>query len=284
MQKIKYQINYLRSHLIAKRKFSMLFNINSKTFSKPEPSVLESSVVLNNIGFATGPTCSLENLKEINNIYEPRIAEVIPKATGAPFKNLMRDEDFTIDNPIIKLAFSKEILDPAIDYFGGKLLFESLQVLYSYPTDGNLRESQHWHKDFGDSKSFHGIMYLNDVEELNQGPFVFVNRKESKKMKRSFLIRRIKDEDFMKELGDGKVETFYGKAGESIFVDPAVCYHYGSRCKQGRLAIFFTFNTSTPYVIIPGLIQNNRDKLFEIGKTLRPDLPVEKLKVLLDIK
>lgn len=284
MQKIKYQINYLRSHLIAKRKFSMLFNISSKTISRLEPSVLESSTILNNIGFVKGPTCSLENLKEIKNIYEPRIIEVIPKAAGAPFKNLMRDEDITIDNPIIQLAFSKEILDPAIDYFGGKLLFESLQVLYSYPTDGNLRESQLWHKDFGDSKSFHGIMYLNDVEEIKHGPFVFVNRTESKKMKRSLLIRRIKDEDFMKELGNGKIETFYGKAGESIFVDPAVCYHYGSRCKEGRLAIFFTFNTSTPYVIIPGLIQNNRNKLFEIGKILRPDLPVEKLKVLLDIK
>lgn len=283
MQKIKNKINYLRSHLIAKRKFSMLFNISSKTFIKLEPSVTESSVVLNNVGYTQGPTCSPEVLNEIKSIYEPRIADVIPKATGAPFKNLMRDEDITIDNPVIKLAFSKEILDPAIDYFGGKLLFESLQVLYSYPTNGDLRESQYWHKDFGDSKSFHCIMYLNDVKEVNQGPFVFVNRTESKKMKRSFLIRRIKDEDFMKELGDGKVETFYGKAGESILVDPAVCYHYGSRCKEGRLAIFFTYNTSTPYVILPTLIQRNSDKLFEIGKILRPDLPVKKLKVLLNM-
>jgi hypothetical protein len=284
MQKIKNQINYLRSHLIVKRKFSMLFNINSKTFSKSEPSVLESSKVLSNVGFTSGPTCSPEILQEIKNIYEARIGEVIPKSTGAPFKNLIHDEDITIDNPVIKLAFSKEILDPAIDYFGGKLLLESLQVLYSYPTDGKLRESQHWHKDFGDSKSFHGIMYLNDVTKVKHGPFVFVNRIESKKMKRSLVIRRINDEDFRKELGDGQIETFYGKAGESIFVDPAICYHYGSRCKEGRLAIFFTFNTSTPYVIIPGLIQNNRNKLFEIGKILRPDLSEDKLKVLLDIK
>ncbi|MDL2143317.1 hypothetical protein QQY79_12360 [Flavobacterium tructae] len=283
MQRIKNKINYLRSHLILKRKLLMLSNISSKTFNKLEPSVLKSSETLNVIGFTNGPTCSPEILEEIKKIYNPRIADVVPKATGAPFKNLICEEDFTIDNPIIRLAFSKEILDAAIDYFGGKLLFESLQVLYSYPTKGDLRESQYWHKDFGDSKSFHGIMYLNDVEEVKQGPFVFVDRTESKKMKRSIFIRRINDEDFMKELGEGKVETFYGKAGESIFVDPAVCYHYGSRCKEGRLAIFFTFNSSTPYVIIPGLIQNNRKKLFEIGKTLRPDLSVEKLKTLLDL-
>lgn len=283
MQRIKNKINYLRSHLIVKRKLLMLSNISSKTFKKLETSVMESSKVLNTIGFTTGPTCSPEILEEIKKIYIPRIADVVPKSTGAPFKNLIRDEDFTIDNPIVKLAFSKEILDPAIDYFGGKLLFESLQVLYSYPTEGALRESQYWHKDFGDSKSFHGIMYLNDVEEVQHGPFVFVDRTESKKMKRSIFIRRISDQDFMKELGHNKVETFYGKAGESIFVDPAVCYHYGSRCKEGRLAIFFTFNSSTPYIITPGLIQNNRDKLFEIGKTLRPDLAVEKLKTLLDL-
>jgi hypothetical protein len=283
MKKLKYKINYLRTHLIVKRKFLMLFNINSKSFSKPEPSVLESSIALNNIGYATGPNCSPEILKEIKSIYEPRIAQVVPKKTGAPFKNLMFDEDITIDNPIIKLAFSKGVLDPAIDYFGGKLLFESLQVLYSYPTQGDLRESQYWHKDCSDSKSFHCIMYLNDVDEVKQGPFVFVNRTDSKKMKRSPLIRRINDEDFMKELGDGKVEFFYGKAGESVFVDPAVCYHYGSRCQKGRLAIFFTYNTSTPYIITPGLIQNNKNKLFEIGKTLRPDLSIEKLKILLNI-
>ncbi|MFA4870248.1 MAG: hypothetical protein WC623_18765 [Pedobacter sp.] len=283
MKKLKYKINFLRAHLIALRKFSMLSNISLRSFSKPEPPILESTSLINEIGFTVGPTCSDETLEGIKSIYQSRIAEVIPKPTGAPFKNLMRDEDVTIDNPIIKLAFSKEILDPAMDYFGGKLLFESLQVLYSYPTEGKLRESQYWHKDFGDSKSFHGIMYLNDVNTVDQGPFVFINRTDSKKMKRSVLIRRINDEDFKKELGDGRVEYFYGKAGESIFVDPAACYHYGSRCKEGRLAIFFTFNSSTPYVIIPGLIQKNKEKFLEIGKTLRPDIPEQKLKDLFEI-
>lgn len=284
MEKLKNKINYVRWHLILIRKISMLSNISNKSFKKRENSVLDSSSVLNNIGFTTGPSCPPEYLDEIKNIYENRIVEVVPKAKGAPFKNLMRDEDITIDNPVIRLAFSKEILDPAIDYFGGKLLLESLQVLYSYPTQGPLRESQYWHKDYGDSKSFHGIMYLNDVEQENQGPFVFVNRSDSKRMRKSLFIRRINDSDFINELDNGKVEYFYGKAGESIFVDPAACYHYGSRCKEGRLAIFFTFNTSTPYMIIPGLIQDNRNKLFEIGKTLRPDLSEDRLKVLLDIK
>jgi hypothetical protein len=281
---IKQKIGYFLGHSILLRKISMLSNIGLQTFKASKPPVLQSTKVINEIGFTKGPTCSPEELEKALSIYKKRISEVVPKEIGAPFVNLMKDEDIDIDNPIVKLAFSKEILDAAIDYFGGKLLFESLQVLYSYPTSGNLRESQHWHKDFGDSKSFHCVMYLNDVNNIDQGPFVFVNRTDSKKMKKSMFVRRINDSDFLKELGDGKVEYLYGSAGESILVDPAVCYHYGSRCKKGRLAIFFTFNTNTPYVIINGLIQRNKEKFLEIGMQLRPDLDVAILKRMFEIK
>ena len=42
------------------------------------------------------------------------------------------------------------------------------------------------------------------------------------------------DDDFSKELKGGQVRVFAGRAGDSIFVDPAACYHYGSRCKQSQ--------------------------------------------------
>lgn len=283
MRNLKNKINYFRSHSIALRKLSMIGNVRKKSFKKPESSILECTKEINDIGYATGPTIDFKILHEIQSIYQPRTSEVVIRESGAPFKNIMQDQDVTIDNPVIRLAFSKEILDPAMDYFGGKILFESLQVLYSYPTEGKLRESQLWHKDFGDSKSFHAIMYINDVNAIEEGPFVFVNKNDSKRIKHSSFIRRIPDEQFMKELGDGEVKYFYGKAGESIFVDPAKCYHYGSRCKKGRLAIFFTFNTSTPYVISPGLIQRNQTKFLEMGRQLRPDISEEKLSILLGI-
>lgn len=283
MNRIKQKIGYFRAHSIALRKISMLFNVNKQTFVKALPSYLESTKIINKTGYCSGPSIDSLLLKEIQDLYESRVSGVVPKPTGAPFKNIMIDEDVTIDNPIVRLAFSKEILDPAMDYFGGKILLESLQVLYSYPTEGKLRESQLWHKDFGDNKSFHAIMYLNDVQDLNHGPFVFINKSDSRKIGKSIFIRRINDERFRSELGDGEIRYFYGQAGDSVFVDPAKCYHYGSRCKKGRLAIFFTFNTSTPYVIMPSLIQRNKDKFFNIGKELRPDLSVDRLSSLLGI-
>lgn len=265
-------ISFLRWRLVLVRKLTMVTNIQRQTFKRAYRSKLPTTSVINNLGYISGPTLRKELVEEICGIYNPRITEVKPKSTGAPFKNLMTEVDLSVDNPILKLAFSKEVLDVAMDYFGGKILFDSIQVLYSYPTHGELRESQMWHKDFGDSKSFHAITYLNDVENLSNGPFVFVDKKSSKKMKRSFFIRRIKDEEMSVELKGGAVEYFYGKAGTTVFVDPASCYHYGSRCEEGRLAIFITFNTSTPYMIMPSLITEHRHKLFAIAKELRPDL------------
>ena len=280
---LKRKVNYFRSHLILKRKVSMFFNLNSNSFNKKKKSVLSSTKELNTLGYAEGPKCSPDVLKEINEIYLGRIKDVKPKTKGAPFVNLMKNTDINVNNPIIKLAFSKEILDPALDYFGYNLKFDSIQVLYSYTTNGEKRESQFWHKDYGDSKSFHCVMYLNDIEDVDGGPFVFVNKLDSKKINSSFFIRRIKDEDFKKELGNGEIKYFFAKAGESVFIDPASCYHYGSRCKESRLAIFFTFNTSTPYLKFPSITSNNKEKLLEIGKQLRPDITLKIFKKILDI-
>lgn len=261
----------------------MFFNLNLNSFKKKKQSILGSTKLINSLGYSEGPRCSPEILKEIKEIYLGRIKDVKPKTKGAPFVNLMKSSDIDVNNPIIKLAFSKEILDPALDYFGYNLKFDSIQVLYSYTTNGEKRESQFWHKDYGDSKSFHCVMYLNDIEDIEGGPFVFVNKLDSKKINSSFFIRRIKDEIFKKELGNGEIKYFFAKAGESIFIDPAKCYHYGSRCKESRLAIFFTFNSSTPYLKLPSIISNDKEKLLEIGKQLRPDIGLKTFKSILDI-
>lgn len=284
MKELKKRINYLRSHLIFLRQLSGLTKLSTRSFEIAKSPVLPTTHKIDKLGYCQGPSFPKDKIDSIKEIYINRIKDVVPKEKGAPFVNLMRDEDVTKDNPIIRLAFSKEVLDSAIDYFGGKISFDNLQLLYSYSTEGELRESQYWHKDYGDRKSFHCVGYLNDVLDETDGPFVFVNKIDSKKIKKSPFIRRISDEIFFKELKDGKVEYFYGKEGESVFIDPAACYHYGSRCKESRLAIFFTFNTSTPYLVYPSLVSKNRQKLFEIGKELRPDLNEKKLKTLFNIK
>ena len=274
MKKLLKFYNYVRWNLILVRLIGSLKYVNNYFKKSLVKSLsLESTTEINNIGYSQGPTIDAGIVDGIMNIYRERAEKIVPSLKGAPFVNLINSNDISVNNPIIKLAFSKEILDAAIDYFGGKLSLDSIQLLYSFTTNNQLRESQYWHKDFGDSKSFHAITYLNDVNKIEDGPFVFINKIDTKKIKKSIFIRRINDRDLINELGDeNKIKYFYGTSGSTVFVDPSVCYHYGSRCKNYRYAIFITFNSDTPYTNSISLVTENKQKLLEVAIQLRPDL------------
>ncbi|MDY7096635.1 MAG: hypothetical protein SXU28_00710 [Pseudomonadota bacterium] len=227
---------------------------------------------MNSRGFTQAKTIDAALLDEIKAIYMPRGDEVVPTEYGHPFENIVRSEDFGADNPVFRLAFSDEILGAANAYFGGAFSMASMQVMRSFPTEGALRESQQWHRDFGDAKSLHFIMYLTDVTQEKHGPFAFIDKPTSKKVKRSPIIRRLTDDQIAGEIGTDQYETFYGSAGQAIWVDPAVCYHFGSRCKVPRTAVFITFNTHVPYTEMMEPLGSNRAKAAAEAKKLRPDL------------
>lgn len=172
----------------------------------------------------------------------------------------------------MQFTFSPKILDVAHDYFHGRFLFDSIQVLYSWPTNHRPRESQLWHRDYGDSRSLHCITYLRDVTTADDGPFVFADKQDSKRIRRTLRIRRIPDDCFARELGAGCSRTFLGKAGDSVWVDPSACYHYGSRCNQPRLAAFITFSTDRPFEAPTKPMIENADALLRTAASLRPDL------------
>lgn len=235
-------------------------------------------------GHEAGPRIPAPLLAEIQALYTPRAAAVVPSESGHPFANLFEPADIRPDNPVVTLAFAPQVLDIADDYFAGRFVLDSLQVLYSYPSSGALRESQMWHRDYGDSRSLHWIAYLNDVTGADYGPFTFIDKHDAKRIGRSAFIRRIPDAQFMRELGGGAVRQFLGKQGESMFVDPAVCYHSGSRCSQARLALFVTFNSDRPFFAPTPLIRDNRARLLDAAGRVRADLNREYLQRLLQLQ
>jgi hypothetical protein len=234
------------------------------------------AVEIDRNGYSIGPKLSDALLDSIVAMVTSRVPSEKNVKQKLPFINLVNASDFTSDNPLMKFAFSKDVLDPAIDYFGGRCSLDSIQILYSFAQekDGKLKESQHWHIDYGDSRSFHSITYLNDVETDDGGPFVFVDKHDSKNVKKGAIIRRVSDKRFEEELGKGQIRKFFGKAGETVFVDPAACWHYGSRCLNPRVAIFVTFNSDLPYVAPSRLVRENRTKLMNVASELRPDIEI----------
>jgi hypothetical protein len=235
-------------------------------------------------GYAEGPRISGELLAQLQEIYQARAEIASTKGVKAPFINLSRAEDFSVDSPLLQFAFSPQVLDVALDYYGQHCRLDKIQVLYSFPTEsGSLKESQKWHLDYSDSRSFHCMTYLNDVLQDGDGPFVMLDKVASKEVGRGLIVRRIDDGQIEKESRGAVPIVHYGSAGHSILVDPAVCYHYGSRCVNARLAIFVTFSSDKPYVHAMSLARKNSAILFRAAKSIRPDLSEKVLKSVFDI-
>jgi len=251
-----------------------------RTMSGPPARIARTKLAeqIRQVGYSAGPTIDAPTIEAIRQIFLPRASQVIPTPNGHPFLNLFTAEDISPANPVFRFAVSPEVLDRAHDYFGGRFMFDSIQYLYSWPTEGRLQESQKWHRDFGDSTSFHWIAYVNDVLSEDDGPFGFVDRAETAKVGKSLLIRRIDDEQFIREVGHDRHHRFLGRAGESVFVDPAKCYHYGSRCKRPRHAIFVTFNTDRPYVGAIPPVSDNAEQAVAAARQVRPDLSEDYLR------
>lgn len=276
--------HFLRWRTIAVRYAGKLRGLSARgVFAVTPPRTAAGQRVMS-LGHDVGPKLAPPQLERITQIYRPRMNVTPPRQGGHPFVNLFSADDIDAENPVVRLAFSPDILDIADDYFSGRLILDSLQVLYSWPTCGPLEASQMWHKDYGDFKSFHWIAYLNDVNGPDDGPFCFIDKKDTRRIAHSLFIRRISDQTFSQELGAGKLQEFLGRAGDSIFVDPAACYHNGSRCKNPRLAIFVTFNTSNPYVAPTPLVRDNRQRILSSARRIRPDLSEAYLRRLLQIQ
>jgi len=240
-------------------------------------------VRLDESGWVMAPPLSDDMLERIRSKYLPRGADVVPTERGHPFTSIFHAEDIAADDPVCQLAFSREVLDAAHEYFGGRFRYNSIQVTYSWPTDGRLEQSQLWHRDYGDSRSFHWITYLDDVLDEDGGPFTFVDKKVTGRVGQSAIIRRIEDDRFRREIGDGEVIRFLGRAGEGIFVDPALCYHFGSRCRRRRIALFVTFSTDTPFTRATDIVTREREKFIAVAQQIRPDLSPDYIRAMLTV-
>jgi hypothetical protein len=234
-------------------------------------------------GYAPGPVIAPQALAAMQAIYGARKPRINPNPRAHPFQNMVEPQDYTADHPLMRFAFSRDVLDVADDYFDGRFLLDSIQVLHSWPTEGKLRASQLWHKDFGDSRSLHCVAYLNDVTSDEGGPFTFVDKRDTRRIHASPFIRRISDQRFARELGSGRIRSFHGKAGESVWVDPSVCYHNGSRCRVPRLAIFVTFFSDKPFVAPTEPVLRHRQEILAAAQAIRPDLSPAYLRRLMQL-
>ena len=277
--------SFLRWRLVPVRKMGRLrFLRPGRTRSPCAAGRLAASSEVEQTGFATGPVMPADLIADTRAFYEKRIPPLADIPANRPHVNLARAEDYTADNPLLRWIFRPDLIDVALDYFDGRCRMDGINLLYSPARDGKtLSESQYWHRDYDDSRSFHAITYLNDVLDEDAGPFVYVGKDDTRRIAPSPVIRRIDDPTFEAELGEGQIHRFYGEAGATVFVDPAACYHYGSRCRRERMAVFLTFNSDMPYTKPDKAVSDNAEAILQSAIALRPDLDESLLKRLVGL-
>lgn len=268
-------LSFIRWRIVLLRYLTMLRDLRWGSIGQAPPYLLKETRLIEDFGYCDGPRMVGELLHHATEIYCPRALDVVASAAGHTFESLFISEDIKSSNPVFAFAFSPEILERAADYFHGKLVLDSIQVLYSWPTEGDLRESQHWHLDYADRKSLHCVAYLNDVFSEDGGPFAFINKADSADVGRSLTIRRLTDAEMFKRVEPSKRKIFVGEAGASILIDPAACYHYGSRCVVPRLAVFITFSSWFPFVQPTDFVKVNARTIRMAAAEARPDLSAE---------
>lgn len=176
--------------------------------------------------------------------------EVDPSQPFTDIKRLNSDYMQCLTETVVNLPQISRIKD----YFPRGLSLWNVALNYSpaRAPSNEVNESQLWHWDYGDTRTVHLMINLEDVDGEN-GPFTFISHETNKIVKRHpFWIERFTDVQF-EALTGKKIslvkEQFTGKKGSFMFVDPGKILHQGARNIKPRLVAFYTFTTQTPFEV-----------------------------------
>jgi hypothetical protein len=157
------------------------------------------------------------------------------------FAQLLTQQDLEAQPCFMQTALNPHIIEVLSRAYGIVPYLETIELLSSFPSGPAMNRSQLWHIDRTDSVVVKQLIYINDVGD-DEGPFTLVPRQESRKVP-SFAPHYLSDELLAVHCDMGRLIRFHGSAGARALVDTGRCYHFGSRVRKPRHALFIYYNT-----------------------------------------
>tara|TARA_B100001939_G_scaffold323742_1_gene315200 strand:- start:258 stop:1163 length:906 start_codon:yes stop_codon:yes gene_type:complete len=264
---IKNSINKNLFEVIAKAKYPLpiwktlnhknvaLFKSNTPELNEVQNRILSD---LKNTGIATTSLDELfpkENLLETLNAFAAKKEETGSTNHKKKFLVDYWDEvvELDINNPFLKTALSAKIIDVVNSYMEmyTSLMYFTLQKTIPIG-EGELTNSQNWHRDPQEVKQVKVFTYLNDIDQ-NSGPFTYVpHSAPTHKHEYAKLFPQQPPQGSYP--GNGQVEEkvktediipMLGKAGTMIFCDTNGL-HYGGVAKTNpRIMSTFGYSAHT---------------------------------------
>ena len=192
-------------------------------------------------------------MQELNTYYDEVISKRSATATSYEshpfFFPLIRQEDLTTDNILVRFALQDSITQALTAHFGSVPYLSGIYVTESRSVETvGLLGSQQWHLDYSwwNSDQVFLWVYLTDVNSLDQGPFTFIPIPGSRKVKNDFFPRRIQDEEIEAAGLTSQIKNAFGARSTAFFINSYKCYHMGSRLAKGEKRVAYMISYTKP--------------------------------------
>ena len=162
--------------------------------------------------------------------------------------HLVSPEGMAPDDPLLKLALDRKLLEIVAAYLGLWPCLHSIGAWLNHPTDAPPKLSQLWHSDPEDMKLVKAFIYLTDVDE-RCGPFSYVPGTHpfgSGTGAARTLKQRVPDDLMTRVFPSESWRVCTGPAHTMILAD-TVGFHRGGKPIEGRrILITLTYTSGAP--------------------------------------
>lgn len=230
------------------------FNNNIPTLNEVQTRILND---LRATGIATATLTELFPNENVLETYKNYAQKLENDGTTNHKKKFLIDYwdevvELNLENPFLDKALNTTILDIVNSYMEmySSLLYFTLQK--TVPIQGELTNSQNWHRDPQEQKVVKVFTYLNDID-INSGPFTYVphsaptqNHKYAKLFPQEVPAGSYPGKERVESSVDpADIKPMTAKAGTVIFCDTNGL-HYGGVAKTNpRIMSTFGYSAHT---------------------------------------
>jgi len=188
------------------------------------------------------------NSNEFLQYYENEKTKEAAKKTKS-FLLATKSSSADLLSPLAKFSLDNKILDIANEYLGLWSIFRYAEYTETIPLKEGVKAkgSQNWHRDPGTGLICKAFIYLTDVDNIKDGPFLYIAGTHAKgKRKNIFPMNKYRKAGYM--IPDKKIDGFLkdqnaygdivhaiGKAGTVIFADTLGIHRGGYTFTKPRI-------------------------------------------------
>ena len=160
------------------------------------------------------------------------------------------EQEHDLNSPLLRIALDTKLLEIVACYLGMWPRLHAIGAWLNFPTQGDAKESQLWHRDGDDLRLIKAFIYLNDVD-VDVGPFSYIRKTQPFGLRADTAPEqktpgRVTDEAMRSVIPECDWLACTGPAHTMVLADTTGYHRGGKPLKGNRILITFTYTSGTP--------------------------------------